>query len=409
MQKISPVSVSSGQNNKYVIQISARVLEDSKETNGGFSIFPVELLSSSNLNLTTTSASGKLALASKINVYKGQRLILKKANLPLQSNSIIFVDKKKITLLDSEETWHLKILDKREKILKQLKKRINRMQKEISILFTALFTGFKENPDSELFLSFRRAGASHILALSGMHLGILSFGIIFLLKFTVGKRMSFLVAFLTILFYVFLTDAGSSLTRAAIFFVLLGVFVLTGIRPDIFHILILCFVIQIIIDAESCYNLSFQLSYLALSGIILISEKINLKIPGIVPPLIRSTLSASIAAQIFTAPLVLYYFGTIYPVGIVSGIFLVPLVTVFIWIGIIALLPLPYFIQKILFWIMDIIYMLIKGSAGFFSKFPFVISKSAIYLFMYILIFYLIIRIGNNFIQKARMSYSKKI
>jgi len=403
LQKISPVSVSSGQNNKYITEITARVLEDSREISGGFNIFPVNLLSSCNMNLTTTGASGKLILASKIIVYKGQMIVVKKDRLLEKSDSIIFVDKKKILILNPEQTWYGRLLSERKEILKYLKKRIDRMGTDPSILFTALFTGYKENPNSKLFLSFRHAGASHILALSGMHLGIISFGIMFLLKYMVGRKLSFIVTFLAILFYVFLTDAGSSLTRAAIFFVLLGFFVLIGIRLDIFHLLIFCFFIQIFKDPESSYNLSFQLSYLAISGIILFSEKINYKMPGIIPPVIRSVLSASIAAQIFTAPLVLYYFGVIYPVGIVSGIFLVPLVTIFIWTGIIVLLPLPWFMQKILFWIMDIIYMLIKSSADFFSQFPFLVLKPAIYFFIFFLSLYLVIKIGNRILQNIKV------
>jgi len=385
LQKISPVSVSSGQNNKYITEITARVLADSKEISGGFNIFPVNLLSSCNMNSTTTGASGKLIFASKIITYKGQMIVVKKDRLLEKSDSIVFVDKKRISILDSEQTWYEKLLRERKTILKHLKKRINRMGTDSSILFTALFTGYKENPNSKLFLSFRHAGASHILALSGMHLGIISLGIMFLLKYIVGRKISFIVTFLVILFYVFLTGAGYSLTRAAIFFVLLGFFLLLGIRLDIFHLLIFCFFIQVINYPESSYNLSFQLSYLAISGIILLSEKINYKLPGIIPPVIRSVLSASIAAQIFTAPLVLYYFGVIYPVGIVSGIFLVPLVTIFIWMGIIVLLPLPLFMQKILFWIMDIIYMLIKSSADFFSQFPSLMLKPAIVLFVVVL------------------------
>jgi len=404
LQKISPVSVSSGQDNKYVTEITVRVLEDSREINGGFNIFPVNLISSCNMNLTTTEASGKLILASKIIVYKGQRIVIKKDRILEKSDSIIFVDKKRIIILDPEKTWYVKLLGERKEILKYLRKRIDRMGEDPSILFTALFTGYKENPKSKLFLSFRHAGASHILALSGMHLGIISVGIMFLLKYIVGRKLSFIVTFLAILFYVFLTDAGYSLTRAAIFFVLIGSFVLMGIRLDIFHLLIFCFFIQIIKDPESSYNMSFQLSYLAISGIILLSDRINHKMPGIISPVIRSVLSASIAAQIFTAPLVLYYFGIIYPVGMVSGIFLVPLVTIFIWTGIIVLLPLPWFIEKILFLIMDIIYILIKSTADFFSQFPSLVLKPAIYFFIFFLGLYLLIKIGNKVLQNIKVS-----
>ena len=360
-------------------------MKDSREISGGFNVFPVKLLSSCNMNLTSTGASGEIVLASKIIVYKGQMIVIKKERLLENSNSIIFVDKKKITIVDPEKTLYGEMLSKRKDILKYLKNRIDRMDSESAMLFTALFTGYKKNPNSKLFISFRRSGASHILALSGMHLGIISFGIMFLLKYIVGKKLSLIVTFFTIIFYVFLTDPGSSLTRAAIFFVLLGLFVLVGYKPDTLHILVLCFVIQVTNDPESSYNLSFQLSYMAISGIILLSGIINNILPGIIPPGFRSVLSASIAAQIFTAPLVLYYFKVIYPVGIISGIILVPLVTLFIWIGIIVLFPFPLFIQVFLFRIIKNIYLLIKVSTEFFSQFPSLMLKPAIVLFAVVL------------------------
>ncbi len=406
LQKLSPVSISSGQNNKNVIELTGRIMKDSREISGGFNIFPVKILYSENLNSTSTSSSGKLTIASKIVVYKGQTINIAKVNLLSIGNSTGFIDRKKITLLGPEKTWYAKILIKRKKILKQLKLEINRMHKDTAILFTALFTGYKINPNSELFLSFRRAGASHILALSGMHLGILSFGIIFLLKFITAKKMRFLITVLTILFYVFLTDSGPSLTRAAIFLIIIGIFVIIGIRTDIFHILVLCFIVQIIIAPESSYSLSFQLSYTAISGIILIGNKIHNRIPGVLPSPIRSILSASIAAQIFTAPLILYYFGVVYPVGIVSGIFLVPLVTIFIWTGIFSLLPFPWLIQKILFRIMDILYILISDSADFFSQFPFLVLKSAIYFFILFLSLYFVFFMVRNMFRSYTLAGS---
>ncbi|MCK5153669.1 MAG: ComEC/Rec2 family competence protein [Spirochaetales bacterium] len=366
-----PEDISPGQDKKVVTGITARVLEDSREIGGGKFIFSIKLLSAEDINSTITSASGQMTVASNINLYKGQIIRIDKRNIFRKYSSIIFIDRKNIELLKWDNTYTSEILRLRVKILDSLKLRIGRMHPDSSLLFSALFTGIKENPKGKLFTSLRKAGASHILALSGMHLGIISFGVMFLVTILIGRKLSFIFTLFIVFLYVFLVSSGPSLTRALILFTLLGLFALYGVKVDIFHILIICFLIQVVIDPGSAYELSFQLSYLALGGIILGSDYVSRILPGFIPPGVRGILAASFSAQIFTAPLVLYSFGVIYPVGIVSGLILVPIITLFIWIGILTLLPMPWLVQRILFWIMEELYVAVEISADFFSKFPF--------------------------------------
>ncbi|MCK5196713.1 MAG: ComEC/Rec2 family competence protein [Spirochaetales bacterium] len=352
------------------MEITGRVLTDSKEIGGGQKIFTLQLVSAEDINSTRTSASGSLTVASQVDVYKGQFVSLAKKNIPVQDSEFLFIDQKNIGVLGWGSVWNAGIMEKRAQILMALKMHIRRMGAGPASLFTALFLGVKENPKGELFTALRRAGGAHILALSGMHLGIISFGLMFVLTRLFGKRISFAVTLFMVLFYVFLVDAGPSLTRAVILFSLIGFLNLSGQKTDIFHILSICFLIQILLVPDSAYMLSFQLSYLALGGIILGSGKINRMFPGIIPGGIRGVLSASISAQFFTAPLVMYYFGVIYPVGIISGIILVPIVTLFIWTGILGMLPLPWILQNFVFRIMENLYKAIKISADIFSNFP---------------------------------------
>ena len=372
------------------MEIRGRVLTDSKEIGGGKKIFSLQLMSSEDINSTRTSASGSLTVASQVNVYKGQFVSLAKKNILVQNSSFIFIDKKNISVLEWGTARDIMIMEKRAQILAYLKQHIRRMGGGPASLFTALFVGIKENPKGELFTALRRAGGSHILALSGMHLGIISFGILFVLTGLFGKRISFAVTLIVILFYVFLVSAGPSLTRAVILFIFIGFLSLSGSHIDIFHILSICFLIQILLNPESAYMLSFQLSYLALGGIILGSEKINRILPGIIPVGIRGVLSASISAQLFTAPLVLYYFGVIYPVGIISGIILVPVITLFIWTGILGLLPLPWILERMMFSVAVSLYKAIEVSADIFSRFPTMGYRGAIYTGIILIVLYFV-------------------
>ena len=370
VQGTSEDNIFPGQEAKSVVEITGKVLTDSKEISGGLKIFTLGMKFAEDINSTRTSASGSVTIASRVDVYKGRMVRLTKKNILAQNSTIIFIDRKNITVLDWDIAWNIRIMEKRAQILEYLKQRIRRMAAEPAVLFTALFVGIKENPKGELFTALRRAGGSHILALSGMHLGIISFGIMFGLTKLFGRRISFALTLLVVLFYVFLVSAGPSLVRAAILFILIGFLGLFGQRIDIFHILSICFLIQVALDPGSAYELSFQLSYLALGGIIIGSGRINRMLPGIIPGGIRGVLAASISAQLFTAPLVLHYFGVMYPIGIVSGIILVPLVTFFIWTGIIGLLPLPWILQRLVFSISTAFYRAIEVSADIFSRFP---------------------------------------
>ena len=385
-----------GQEKKYIIKIETRVLEDSREISGGKYVFPVEILYAYNTNLTSTSASGRLEIISTLKLFKGQNLYITKRNILQDNSSVIYADKRNIEICSWGNSFYDKILKKRASILFFLKLRIKRMRQGPSVLFFALFTGVKENPKGELFTLLRKAGASHLLALSGMHLGIISVGVMFLLQSVLSRHISIIFTLLLIFIYVFLVDAGPSLTRAAIFFTLLGFSSIRGLKVDIFHVLVICFLIQVIINPGNVYTLSFKLSYLALGGIVLFGDKITGLLPGYIPYNLRVVLAASVSAQLFTAPVVLQQFGVIYPVGIISGLILVPLITVFMWLGLIALMPLPWILRNFIFLIIEKNYKLVEFFADVFSKFPVLNIKSADYLGI-ILIFIVSISIIRKF------------
>jgi ComEC/Rec2-related protein len=387
-------SIYPGQNIQLIKTVTAIVLEDSREISGGQSIFPIELYSTENINSTQTSASGRLMISSRVKLFKGQVISIQKSNIFSNKSLFLFINQENISFISWVPTGNFEIWERRASLINKIQKKIHFMPENISILFKALFLGIKNNPKGEIFTVLRQAGASHILALSGMHLGIISFGIMFGLSFFLNKRISFLFTFFAIVFYVFIVGSGPSLSRAAILFTLLGIYSLTGFRVDIFHLLVISFLLQLMWNPSVAYELSFQLSYLALGGIILGSSKISRILPGFIPSGIRGILGASLAAQISTAPLVLHSFGVIYPVGIISGIILVPLITIFIWTGILGLLPLSGFLKNIIFNFLSILYKAIKFCADLFSNFPSIGESAAVYsgiiLIVLLLVYFLL-------------------
>ncbi|MDR2159754.1 MAG: ComEC/Rec2 family competence protein [Treponema sp.] len=208
----------------------------------------------------------------------------------------------------------------------------------------ALLLGFRDNLDSDLAESFRNAGSSHVLALSGMHLALVSAVVTLLLKRPLGLRAAALAGAAFILFYVFLTGVQPSLERAAIMYLLGTLAVLGAMRRDPLNLLGLSFLLQILLRPWSATGVSFILSYLALAGILVTGESIAGIFRGKIPAMVLRPLAASVGAFVATMPVSVFFFGILRPVGIAAGLIIVPLTSLFmilsmVWFVVILTVP----------------------------------------------------------------------
>ena len=196
-------------------------------------------------------------------------------------------------------------------------------------LALALLVGIRDNLDTNLAVLYRDTGLSHILALSGMHLAVIASIIAFLLKKPLGLKMSAVIGALIICLYCFLVGPMPSLNRSALMY-LLGVFVILGALPrDAMSILALSFLLQIIIAPAEGNTISFILSYLALAGILVVGQPMISLLSGKVPDILLQPLAASCGAFLATAAITCLFFDVVIPMGIITGLILVPLTTVF--------------------------------------------------------------------------------
>jgi competence protein ComEC len=196
-------------------------------------------------------------------------------------------------------------------------------------LALALLLGIRDNLDSTLAARYRDAGCSYVLALSGMHLAVLAAIIAFLLKKPLGLRAASIAGAVIIILYCGIVGPLPSLTRAALMYLLGTLAVVGALKRDPLSLLGMAFLVQIIIAPASGCSLSFILSYLALAGILIIGEALNSLLSGAIPAMLLQPLSASLGAFLATAAVSAWFFGELRPVGIVTGLVLVPLTTVF--------------------------------------------------------------------------------
>jgi competence protein ComEC len=162
-----------------------------------------------------------------------------------------------------------------------------------------------------------------------MHLAVLSSAIAFLLRRSLGLKASVAAGAVFILLYVFLVGPQPSLLRAAVMYLTGAFAVLCGFKREPLSLLHLAFLIQILLWPESGQSLSFILSYLALWGILRAGPLFQGLFRGKIPESLLSPLSASLGAFLATGAVTAAFFGVLRPVGIVAGLLIVPVTTVF--------------------------------------------------------------------------------
>jgi len=274
-------------------------------------------------------------------------------------------------------------------------------------LASALILGVRDDLDVDLSGGFRNSGVAYILALSGMHLAIISAVLAFLLRRPLGIRWASLVGAVFIIAYVFVAGSQPSLVRAAIMY-LTGTFALWGfLKKNTLSVLSMAFILQLAFQSETGISLSFILSYLAMAGILILGPALRDLFRGRLPEILSETLSVSLGAFIATSPVVAVFFGSLRPIGILAGLLIVPLTTLFMVLSLIALvaafLPLPLWdvLNLTLTWIyrfMEYI-VLTAGRVPGFS-----VSNSAPVLITTILLSLLIL-----YIQKKDQAYRNNI
>jgi len=240
-------------------------------------------------------------------------------------------------------------------------------------LLLALLSGAKEYTEESTSLAFKNAGLSHILALSGMHLSMFSAISIFLGNIIGRKKITCLIRIITLILFVWFAGFSPSLLRAFICALLTLLGNMNGNeKTDLLIILSFSFIIQSIISPSDIYNIGFIMSYAALAGILIFSRLFKFIYSKLFPAFLSNSLAASSGAQFFTAPISLKIFGSFSPIGIIATSIVSPLITVFIYSGlllIILCMILPGLSKPSGIFI-NFLYTIIKNLVNIFSKAP---------------------------------------
>lgn len=211
-------------------------------------------------------------------------------------------------------------------------------------ILSALTLGYKRGLDPETKRTFSSAGAMHVLAVSGLHVGILFWVFTSLLgfmrKYKYGKPAFVFLALLMLWAYAFITGLSPSVMRAATMFSLVCIANNINRRPVIYNTLSFSALLLLIINPNNLFEVGFQLSYAAVFGIVFLQPKIEKLVPvkNKILGFFWQLLTVSVAAQLTTFPITSYYFNQFPTYFWLSNLVVIPAVFILIVLGIMLLL-----------------------------------------------------------------------
>lgn len=273
-------------------------------------------------------------------------------------------------------------------------------------VIAALLMGDRTFLDPQLRDDFADAGAVHILAVSGLHVGIIYLLFLSLLNFVLKDRARLFKFFfiLSVLWgYAALTGFSPSVLRAATMFSFIATGKYHAKYVNTYNMIGASALLLLIINPRLITQVGFQLSYLAVLGIVYFHPKFYawMIVENRILDKFWSLTCVSVAAQLATFPLSIYYFNQIPSLFMVTNLVVIPLATLILYFGVawVVLLWLPI-ISDILRWITVFLAWSMNGFVETINTIPF--SKlDGLYLSsLSALLLYLILALLSAFLIK---------
>ncbi len=282
-------------------------------------------------------------------------------------------------------------------------KKYNFKADELAVI-NALLLGQRQDISKELVSDYSRAGAIHILAISGLHVGIILLILNWFFKpFERLKRGKFIKTVFVVLFlwmFAFVAGLSASVVRAVTMFTFLSIGLSFRRKNIIEFSLISSMFFLLIVKPMFLFDVGFQLSYLAVFGIIWIQPKLY-KIYNprfIVDKKAWELITVSIAAQAGVLPLSLFYFHQFPSLFLLSNLIIIPFLGVILILGIVIIfLSLIDFLPQFLASIYGFIISLMNNFVNWISHQEQFLLKEISLSFLMMITSYVFIIFGIRF------------
>ena len=287
-------------------------------------------------------------------------------------------------------------------------------------ILKALILGEREEIPEGVKEEFIVAGVAHIIAISGLHMGIIALVVFLLVKWSLRwsetlvltldiQKFSALATIPPLVLYTFIAGARISTIRAAIMIIIYLISILLDRQRNLYNTLAVAALVILVVSPASLFDVSFQLSFFAVLAILYLVPRFSELLPKPHPLLLKKPspyqtflghlkifVLVSLAAMIGTWPLVAYYFNRMSFAGLLSNLIIVPLAGCVVIMGLItslaALIWLP--VSSLLVTLTSAFSYLVLKMVGLFASIPhasrYVVTPTLFEIgLFYILILYL--------------------
>jgi len=299
------------------------------------------------------------------------------------------------------------IFQLREQVLKILRRYVSDGP-EITGIAEALLIGYKDDLDQDLIQDYSKTGVIHIIAISGLHLGLIYAVMNYLLGLIPflnrRKLLHALLVISALWIFSLLSGASASVLRSAVMLTCIISGKAIQRSMPVYNALAASAVLLLCYQPFFLWDVGFQLSYLAVIGIVWLQKPLQrlLYIPQKQIRSIWEMFCVTLAAQVFTTPVCLYYFHQFPNFFFISNLLAVPLSTLILFSELLLLIvawltPVAIIVGKIVGWGIELMNTIIS----FISKLPYAYSDNIVTTFTgtllwYVLIFSVLITIQNK-------------
>ena len=275
-------------------------------------------------------------------------------------------------------TLRMRALALRERVV-QLYARMG-FDEEVRPVLSALTIGDKSELSREIKETFSSVGAGHILALSGLHLGIFYMILSVLLPAWRSRRLYVVLreaAIVAVIWlFAFVAGLSPSIVRAATLFTLFSVG--RCIRRDSYSVNALSFaaIAILIVSPRSLFDVGFQLSFASVFSILMLYRPVRALLGGdtygAVYSYFADIVAISLVAQVGTLPFLCHYFGAFPTYFLLTNIVVVPLAFVIMALAVLlwATFAIPFLGDSVA-WVLNGAVSLMNGAVGFIDGLPF--------------------------------------
>lgn len=285
--------------------------------------------------------------------------------------------------------------------------------KDTESVVSALTVGYQDDLSEDIKETYSVTGASHVLSLSGLHIGFLYALLILLLKRLGNSRaMSLLrgtIIILVLWAFAFFTGLSPSVIRSVIMFSLFAL--AKAMRRETYSLntLSAAAFFMILVSSEWLFDVSFQLSFCAVASLLFFEPYIERTIHPTtkVGKKIWQLTSVSVAAQLGTVPLILYYFSRFSVYFILSGFIVIPLSSLIMYFSIILIISSPIgILQSVFSAIVEGLTLIMNKTLAWIEKFPYAAIDGIWIYATEAMIFYVLLALILGSLNTHRAKYA---